>query len=101
MANLLVRVWLPDRPGAGKPIGEVLSIGGRVISRDGLLFDPEVNTWERIPRSSVSGRDGMARVWTGDEIIAWGGVSRGWRGSKLHDDGMVLVPPQKAADDDR
>jgi hypothetical protein len=35
------------------------------------------STWEAIPRAPIPGRISAGVVWTGEEMIVWGGVTRG------------------------
>ena len=100
--------WLPDRPAPGTRLGGVITndlrdsfaVGDRVVSDDGLLFDPIKRSWGPLPTTSVSGRNGAAVVWTGSEILVWGGVT--WRDTgdwfpvaDLHSDGArITLPPR-------
>jgi hypothetical protein len=40
---------------------------------EGWLFDPVSQRWHEIAPSPLSGRSGTAAVWTGREVILWGG----------------------------
>jgi hypothetical protein len=51
-----------------------------VAARDGAAYDPESDSWRRISRAPIPGGFGYSAVWTGDEMIVWGGVGRHRRG---------------------
>lgn len=38
---------------------------------------PPTPTWRPIPKAPIAGRVGAGAVWTGAEMIVWGGVARG------------------------
>jgi hypothetical protein len=38
---------------------------------------PRPTTWERLPAAPIAGRFGPAGVWTGHQLLVWGGDSRG------------------------
>jgi hypothetical protein len=40
---------------------------------DGSSYDPETDTWVAIPSPALQGRAGHTAVWTGTEMIVWGG----------------------------
>jgi hypothetical protein len=42
---------------------------------DGAAYDPASNTWRRIATSPLAPRNGHVAVWTGTEMIVWGGGS--------------------------
>lgn len=42
---------------------------------DGARYDPASDTWEPIPTAPGSSRCGATAVWTGEEMIAFGGYS--------------------------
>ena len=43
---------------------------------DGGAYDPERNRWRRFAESPLAGRDSTASVWTGRELLIWGGAGR-------------------------
>lgn len=60
---------------------EVLAVGGTGAPRGGrspalaavgLAYDPTTNRWRRLPPME-SGREGAAAVWTGTQLLVWGG----------------------------
>ena len=40
---------------------------------DGGRYDPVTDTWRRLPDAGLTTRDDPRAVWTGDEMIVWGG----------------------------
>lgn len=45
---------------------------------DGALYNPSTNTWRPITTTGApSGRSQMAAVWTGQELLVWGGIGDG------------------------
>jgi hypothetical protein len=61
--------------------GDVLEIGGTVrgiAQADGAAFDPVTSTWRRIATAPASiGTAGEAVVWTGRQVILFGGQAAG------------------------
>jgi N-acetylneuraminic acid mutarotase len=45
---------------------------GRLFN-DGAAYNPETSTWRQIAPAPIEGRTGHTTVWTGDEMIVWGG----------------------------
>jgi N-acetylneuraminic acid mutarotase len=39
----------------------------------GLVYDPVANRWSELPPAPLLGRQGPTAVWTGNELIVWGG----------------------------
>ena len=54
---------------------------------DGALYNPADNTWTRVPAGPLAPRQGQAMVWTGQQLLLWGGQGAG---GKLAD-GAVLT----------
>jgi hypothetical protein len=44
---------------------------------DGVAFDPEARTWRSLPEPPIAPRFGAIYLWTGNEVIVWGGGDRG------------------------
>jgi hypothetical protein len=42
---------------------------------DGAAYDPATDTWRTIARSPLPARDRPVAVWTGTEMLVWGGVT--------------------------
>lgn len=60
---------------------------------DGAAYDPERDRWRRLPASALAGRVPAAAVWTGSELLVWGGTGG------VHRDGRVLTFDDGAAYD--
>jgi hypothetical protein len=43
------------------------------LRADGATYDPRTDSWQRIAPSPLSPRQHQVAVWTGDEMIVWGG----------------------------
>lgn len=56
--------------------------------RDGAAFDPTAGSWRRIPAAPIQGRQGHSAVWTGTEMVIWGGM----RDSRVLRDGAAYDP---------
>jgi hypothetical protein len=52
--------------------GAESSGGGRVFA-DGAAYDPGTQMWRAIPDAPIGGRERSGAVWTGREVIVWGG----------------------------
>ena len=50
---------------------------GRYLA-DGAVFSPAANSWARMADApgSLAGRDNFASVWTGQQMVVWGGYGR-------------------------
>jgi hypothetical protein len=72
---------------------ELLYWGGDASCQEGLVhdegaaFDPGTQTWRRLPAAPIDGRSSAAAVWTGEELLVWGG----WKGG-LRADGAAYRP---------
>ena len=44
---------------------------------DGAAFDPATNQWSKVPKAPIKARSGQVAVWTGSEMIVWGGAGIG------------------------
>jgi hypothetical protein len=82
---------------------EVLMWGGRGLDGSvpphGEAFDPATNTWSALPKAPLRGRVEANSVWTGTELIIWGGVDARtakpdgtWRGLT---DGAAFKPASR------
>jgi hypothetical protein len=58
---------------------------------DGARYDTQTRRWHRIPASPLSGRFYSSAVWTGREMIVWGGSAPG-AGGALFADGAAYNP---------
>ena len=59
---------------------------------DGATYNPLANTWTPLPPSPIAGRGYPAAVWTGDEMLVWGGGADG----KSMSDGAAYNPTTRA-----
>ena len=50
-----------------------LSASGGVALPDGAAYDPARDAWRRLPASPLAGRVAPSSVWTGQELVIWGG----------------------------
>jgi len=41
---------------------------------DGAAYDPALNTWTALPTSPLSPRQRPTMIWTGTEVVIWGGL---------------------------
>jgi hypothetical protein len=55
--------------------------GGSRPRRDGAAYEPRSDRWRRIAPAPLSGRHYHVAVWTGEEMVVWGG-SRPVRGER-------------------
>ena len=55
---------------------------------DGAAYNPATNTWRALPAAPVSGRFRFGSVWTGTELVVWGGND----GTKRVADGAAYNP---------
>jgi hypothetical protein len=71
---------IPPAPiSSGAPQGvwtgrEIIFLDERTL--DGAAFDPAARTWRTLPPPPVAPRDNAVYVWTGSEVIVWGGGDR-------------------------
>jgi Galactose oxidase, central domain len=87
---------IPRVPVAGLRFGdtavwdgsEVLVTGGGANARSAFAYNPTTNQWRRLA-SLPSGRVGASAVWTGKQLLLWGGqnsgASRTLRGGLAYD----------------
>jgi hypothetical protein len=72
---------IPDAPmAAGTP--HAVWTGNEAIYIDeetfgGVAFDPQARTWRTLPDAPIDPRFGAIYLWTGSEVIVWGGGDRG------------------------
>jgi hypothetical protein len=57
------------------------------VQDEGAAFDPATQTWRTLPDAPIDGRSSAAAVWTGEELLVWGG----WHGG-IRDDGAAYRP---------
>lgn len=105
------RTWSPTSP-AGAPQallrGVCVSLGDRVLVwgghagdpaqplNDGAIYDPLLDAWTPVSTSTApTPRWGCTAVWTGSEVLVWGGA--GYAGKRVHlGDGAAYDPATDA-----
>lgn len=45
------------------------------VTNTAVAFSPDSGEWAELPAAPIAGRSGQAAVWTGQEMIVWGGQS--------------------------
>jgi len=63
-----------------------LAPGSEVV----LAYNPSTNTWRRLPGSGLVPREGAVTVWTGKELVVWGGLNSDF--TTAYADGARLDP---------
>lgn len=58
---------------------------------DGAAYDPATNRWRRLPQAPLIRRADHASVWTGKEMVVWGGSER-VAGVTYYSDGAAFDP---------
>ncbi len=53
--------------------GRTLRTGSWTAPAHGLAYDPASNRWSALPKSPLRGRSGHVAVWTGTQMLIWGG----------------------------
>jgi hypothetical protein len=71
--------------------GRTLREGTWTTPRHGLAYDPSTNRWSALPTAPLRGRSDANAVWTGSQMIVWGGGSVGDLGTALTD-GAAYTP---------
>jgi hypothetical protein len=75
-------VWGGNVGGSGDPPHE----------DDGWIFDARDRTWRPLPPSPLSARSSAQGVWTGREVLVWGGFDGSWLGDGSLSDGAAFDP---------
>jgi N-acetylneuraminic acid mutarotase len=55
--------------------GQTFRAGSWVAPPHGVAYDPARNRWSPLPKSPLRGRTGHLAVWTGTQMLIWGGRS--------------------------
>ena len=63
------------------------NISGREVV---LAYNPSTNTWRTLPPSGLTPRADALTVWTGTELVVWGGINSDF--TAAYDDGARLDP---------
>ncbi|HEU5155908.1 MAG TPA: kelch repeat-containing protein [Streptosporangiaceae bacterium] len=61
--------------------GQTVRDGAWTVPSRGLAYDPAADRWSALPVSPLRGRVEHAAVWTGRQLLIWGGVPIGGDGS--------------------
>ena len=84
--DLATRKWsgIPEAPmAAGHPAAiwtgkEAIFLGLQDEDRiDGQSYEPETHRWRTMASAPIAPREGAVYVWTGTEVIVWGGGPQG------------------------
>ncbi len=59
-----------------------------LVASTGARFDPALNLWRPMTAAPISGRSGHTAVWTGSDVIFWGGGDA----AGVHADGAFYTP---------
>src|SRR5439155_23099761 len=71
--------------------------GPPVIPPHGLAYDPTANRWSALPQAPLLGRLDPTAVWTGTQLIVWGGQKPNpGTGVKSFADGAAFTPERSA-----
>ena len=68
------------------------SYPSRQVPPHGLAYDPAANQWLPMPMSPLRGRGDPTAVWTGHQLIVWGGVTPGAQQDTPLSDGAAYQP---------
>jgi len=49
----------------------------RVLLKDAAAYNPATGTWTALPAAPLRGRESPVAVWTGRQMILWGGFRNG------------------------
>jgi len=62
------------------------------IPPHGTAYDPAANRWSALPTAPLRGRSNPTAVWTGRQMIVWGGMVPGTQKTTLAADGAAYRP---------
>ena len=68
--------------------GGVLSPGSNQLPAHGEACNPVTSQWTALPGAPISGRAGPVAVWTGNQMIVWGGATS----TTAYTDGAAFTP---------
>ena len=69
------------------------SFADQRIPPHGAAYAPPANRWTALPMAPLRGRSAPTAVWTGHQMIVWGGFIPGQKYTYLTD-GAAYQPPQ-------
>jgi hypothetical protein len=94
MGVMRTRYNLPTTVAVSVAFALALSPGESAAKARGQAADPSL-AWRALPKAPIAGRLGESAVWTGREMIVWGGVTRsglGQRELRADSDGAAYDP---------
>jgi N-acetylneuraminic acid mutarotase len=62
------------------------------IPPDGLAYDPRTNRWQALPPAPLAGRVDPTAVWTGRQLLLWGGTLPIPNATRAFADGAAFTP---------
>jgi len=65
------------------------------IPPHGVAYDPAANRWSAMPTAPLRGRSNPTAVWTGRQMIAWGGMIPGTQKNTPATDGAAYRPASR------
>lgn len=73
--------------------GGAMSLAGTpTVPPHGLAYDPERDSWSALPQAPLLGRLDPTAVWTGKQLIVWGGQKPGKGVASAFLDGAAFTP---------
>jgi hypothetical protein len=65
------------------------------IPPHGVAYDPAANRWSAMPMAPLRGRNNPTAVWTGRQMIVWGGTIPGPQKNTPAADGAAYRPASR------
>ncbi len=65
------------------------------IPPHGVAYDPAANRWSAMPMAPLRGRSNPTAVWTGRQMIVWGGTIPGTQKNTPATDGAAYRPASR------
>lgn len=62
--------------------GGALGTGSRGVTDTGAAYDPAADRWTKLAATPIDGRSHHVAVWTGEEMIIWGGTLGNYGGNE-------------------
>src|SRR5438874_437264 len=59
---------------ATAPAATQASTAPAAVAADGAAYDPAAHRWRTLPPAPIGGRSQHQAVWTGQEMLVWGGI---------------------------
>ena len=86
-----------DPPRRPAQTWEQTALGDEIVV-DGLAYRPSTDAWRTLPEFPLRAREFPVLVWTGEELIVWGGAETASGGAIVDpppplDDGAAYTPP--------